>query len=76
MATPPPRNNEPRRESRGPYSSTRCYCALLLGGGVSGEAGFAGAGVAGEGFVAGGAIWVAAGGRISLEAVLVPFCPG
>jgi len=48
----------------------------LLGAGVSGEAGFAGAGVAGESFVAGGAICVAAGARISLEAVLVPFCPG
>jgi hypothetical protein len=61
------------------------YCALLLGAGVTGGAGFAGAGVAGEGVVVGlvvglvvvgGAICVAAGGRISLEAVLVPFCPG
>ena len=49
---------------------------------MTGGAGFAGAGVVdgaaevvGEG-LAGGAICVAAGDRISLEAVLVPFCPG
>ena len=55
------------------------YCALLLGAGVTGGAGFAGAGIASEGLVAGlvgaGAICVA-GARVSLDAVLVPFCPG
>jgi len=54
---------------------SRRYCALLLGAGLIGDAGLAGAGVAGEGFGA-GAICVAAGGRISFEAVLVPFWPG
>jgi hypothetical protein len=57
---------------------TRYYCpAGLLGAGVIGEAGLLGAGVVvGAGVVdAGGAICVA-GGRVSLVAVLVPFCPG
>jgi hypothetical protein len=55
-----------------------CY----FGAEVTGGAGFAGAGVAGEGlageggFAAGGAICVAAGGFVSLEAVLVPFWLG
>ncbi|HEX9237213.1 MAG TPA: hypothetical protein VF866_00475 [Xanthobacteraceae bacterium] len=57
---------------------TRYYCpAGLFGAGVMGDAGLVGAGViVGDGVVdAGGAICVA-GGRVSLDAVLVPFCPG
>src|ERR1700756_24197 len=52
------------------------YCALLFGAGGTEGAGFAGAGAIGEGLVAGGFICVVAGARVSLEAVLVPFCPG
>jgi hypothetical protein len=56
----------------------RYYCPDgLLGAGVVGDAGLVGAGViVGDGVVdAGGAICVA-GGRIWLDAVLVPSCPG
>jgi hypothetical protein len=57
-----------------------CCPAGLFGAGVIGDAGLVGAGViVGDGVVdgivdVGGAICVA-GGRISLDAVLVPFCP-
>ena len=62
--------------------NVRDYCALLaFGAGVTGGAGFAGAGLAGIGLVVAGLVVVGgaidiAGGRASLEAVLVPFWPG
>jgi cbb3-type cytochrome oxidase maturation protein len=70
------RKKSPGARAGARFGIRRCYCALLLlfGARVAGVAGFAGDGIAGEGLVA-GAICVAAGGRGSLAAVLVPFCP-